>query len=65
MWREVEIIAETGTQFGLLRSTEDTLIVVIRRHGNLPWPQGVEDADVMSRNEIAVGFARYCVSCKE
>lgn len=57
-WSEVEVVADVGTEFGVLRDEMGLLTVVVRPPGQ-PWPHGLVPTEGM--NTIQEDFTRYVV----
>lgn len=59
MFREVQIIAPVGSQFGLISKENDPVVVILCRRKGEEWPHGFEPRGGL--NEIIEGCDRYIV----
>lgn len=56
---EVQVIAPVGTSFGLVKSDDGVLRIVVMPSGETEWPHGIVPNTGL--NQIAPGCTRYCV----
>jgi hypothetical protein len=57
--KRVEIIAEVGTSFGIVRNDDFCITISVRPPGQEDWPHEIEP--VSGFNTIREGFTRYAV----
>jgi hypothetical protein len=59
MWNKVRVIAEVGTEFGILSDTNGELVIVAKAAKKKKWPHNAEPK--AGRNTIEVGANSYIV----
>jgi 5-deoxy-D-glucuronate isomerase len=63
MWKRVRIVAEVGTEFGIISDTDGELVVCAKPAKKKKWPHGIEPQ--AGRNTIGEGCNSYIVMMDE